>query len=249
MLVRPVGVTGSVPVLLHLHGGGLVVGDVADNIDAALSVAPGWAVASVAYRLAPEHPYPAAVEDAYAALVWLATEAASLGLDPARVVVAGVSAGGGLAAAVALLARDRSGPHLLGQLLVCPMLDDRNDSASGHQMVGAGSWDRAANATAWGAYLGSAAGGPDTPAYASAARAMSLRGLPPAFIDVGSAETFRDECVDYAARIWAHGGDAELHVWPGAVHGFDGLAPRARLSRAARAARANWLERLLLLPA
>ena len=249
VLVRPERVTGPLPVLLHLHGGGLVVGDVADDVDAALSFAPGWAVASVDYRLAPEHPYPAAVEDAYAALEWLFAGAGSLGLDAARVVVTGVSAGGGLAAALALLTRDRSGPRLFGQLLVCPMLDDRNDSESGHQMAGAGSWDRTANATAWGAYLGAAAGGPDTPAYAAAARAQSLFGLPPAFIDVGSAETFRDECVDYAARIWAEGGDAELHVWPGAVHGFDGLAPGARLSRAARAARADWLERLLRRPA
>jgi acetyl esterase/lipase len=246
VLFRPETATSPLPVLLHLHGGGLIVGDVGDNVDMALDVAPGWAVASVEYRLAPEHPYPAAVEDAYAALVWLVGEAVELGLDPGRVVVTGVSAGGGLAAALALLVRDRGGPRLLGQLLIYPMLDDRNDSASGHQMAGVGSWDRSANATGWGAYLGPGAGGPDTPAHASAARASSLRGLPPAFVDVGSAETFRDECVDYTARIWADGGDAELHVWPGGAHGFDGLAPLARLSRASRAARADWLERLLL---
>ncbi|MET0789048.1 MAG: alpha/beta hydrolase fold domain-containing protein [Cellulomonas sp.] len=246
VLVRPEDATTPLPVLLHLHGGGLVAGDVGDNVDMALDVAPGWAVASVEYRLAPEDPYPAAIEDAYAALVWLADEAPRLGLDPGRLVVTGVSAGGGLAAALALLVRDRGGPPLMGQLLICPMLDDRNDSESGRQMAGLGSWDRTANATGWDAYLGAAAGGPGTPAYASAARAASLRGLPPAFVDVGSAETFRDECVDYAGRIWAAGGDAELHVWPGGYHGFDGLAPRARLSRAARAARTDWLERLLL---
>lgn len=245
VLVRPERPTSPVPVLLHLHGGGLVAGDVSDNIDMALDVAPGWAVASVDYRLAPEHPYPAAIEDAYAALDWLLRQATQLGLDPDRIVVTGVSAGGGLAAALAVLARDRGGPPILGQLLIYPMLDDRNDSASGHQMAGTGSWDRIANATGWGAYLGAEAGGPDTPGYASAARTASLRDLPPAFVDVGSAETFRDECVAYAARIWAEGGDAELHVWPGAYHGFDGLAPRARLSRAARAARASWLDRLL----
>jgi acetyl esterase/lipase len=245
LLVRPQGVTAPVPVLLHLHGGGLVVGAVSDNVDMALDVAPGWAVASVEYRLAPEHPYPAAVEDAYAALVWLVAKAADLGVDPQRVVVTGVSAGGGLAAALALLARDRGGPELLGQLLVYPMLDDRNDTASGHQMAGAGSWDRTANATGWAAYLGAQAGGPATSAYASAARAETLAGLPPAFVDVASAETFRDECVQYAARLWAEGGDAELHVWPGGCHGFDDLVPSARLSRAARAARASWLERLL----
>ncbi|MBO3100911.1 alpha/beta hydrolase [Cellulomonas fengjieae] len=245
LVVRPEGVPEPVPVLLHLHGGGLVVGDVADNVDMALDVAPGWAVASVEYRLAPESPYPAAIEDAYAALVWLVAKASDLGVDPQRVVVTGVSAGGGLAAALALLVRDRGGPPLLGQLLVYPMLDDRNDSPSTHQMAGAGSWDRTANATGWGAYLGAAAGGPTTPPYASASRADSLGDLPPAFIDVASTETFRDECVQYAARLWADGGDAELHVWPGGCHGFDGLVPTAQLSRAARAARASWLTRLL----
>ncbi|UZN03105.1 alpha/beta hydrolase [Cellulomonas sp. S1-8] len=243
-LLRPAS-DGPVPVLLHLHGGGLVAGTVSDDVAATAATGPGWAVASVDYRLAPEHPYPAAVEDAYAALVWLVGQADSLGLDAARVVVTGVSAGAGVAAALALLARDRGGPTLAGQLLVCPMLDDRNDSASGEQMAGVGSWDRTANATGWAAYLGDAAGGPSTPAYASAARAAQLDGLPPAYVDVGSAETFRDECVRYAARIWTDGGDAELHVWPGGCHGFDGLVPDAPVSRDARTARARWLARLL----
>jgi len=243
-LLRPAA-DRPVPVMLHLHGGGLVVGTVADDVAAAAAAGPGWAVASVDYRLAPEHPYPAAVEDAYAALVWLVERADVLGLDPARVVVTGISAGGGLAAALALLTRDRGGPVPAGQLLMCPMLDDRNDSASGHQMAGVGSWDRTANATAWAAYLGESAGGPGTPPYAAAARAASLAGLPPAYVDVGSAETFRDECVQYAARIWADGGDAELHVWPGGCHGFDGLVPDAPVSRDARIARARWLARLL----
>jgi len=243
-LLRPEA-DGPVPVLLHLHGGGLVVGTVSDDVPAATQLGPGWAVASVDYRLAPEHPYPAAVDDAYAALVWLVGQAERLGLDAARVVVTGVSAGGGLAAALTLLARDRGGPALAGQLLVCPMLDDRNDSASGHQMAGVGTWDRTANATAWAAYLGDAAGGPGTAAYASAARADRLDGLPPTYVDVGSAETFRDECVRYASRIWADGGDAELHVWPGGCHGFDGLVPDAPVSRDARTARARWLARLL----
>lgn len=242
-LLRPAGDV-PVPVLLHLHGGGLVVGTVSDDVAATAATGPGWAVASVDYRLAPEHPYPAAVDDAYAALVWLVGQADALGIDAARVVVTGVSAGGGLAAALALLARDRGGPALAGQLLVCPMLDDRNDSASGHQMAGVGSWDRTANATAWAAYLGTSAGGPRTPAYAAAARAARLDGLPPTYVDVGSAETFRDECVTWAARLWADGGDAELHVWPGGCHGFDGLVPDAPVSRDARHARARWLARL-----
>ncbi|ADG76241.1 Alpha/beta hydrolase fold-3 domain protein [Cellulomonas flavigena DSM 20109] len=247
-LLRPPG-AGPAPLLLHLHGGGLVLGTVADDVAVVASSAPGWAIASVDYRLAPEHPYPAAVEDAYAGLLGVVAQADELGLDAGCVVVTGVSAGAGLAAALALLVRDRGGPGLAGQLLVCPMLDDRNDSASGHQMAGVGTWDRTANATGWAAYLPGAAGGPGTPPYASAARAASLAGLPPTYVDVGSAETFRDECVAYAARLWADGGDAELHVWPGGCHGFDGLVPDAPVSRDARHARARWLARLRERPA
>lgn len=251
VLLQPVAPAPSPrPVLLHLHGGGLVAGDVLSDGPGMVGLAAGndMAVLSVGYRLAPEHPYPAAVEDAYAALLWLAEHAEPLGLDGARIVVSGVSAGGGLAAALALLVRLRGGPALLGQLLLCPMLDDRSSSVSAVQMEGHGSWDRTANTTAWTAYLGALAGGPDVPETAAPARAHDLRGLPPAFVDVGSAETFRDECVDYAARIWACGGDAELHVWPGGCHAFDFLDPSADLSRDARDARGRWLRRLLARP-
>lgn len=238
------------PVLLHLHGGGLVMGDPRSDGPGVVELAAtsDAAVLSVGYRLAPEHPYPAALDDAYAALVWLVEQAQGLGLDRDRIVLSGVSAGGGLAAALALLVRERGGPTFLGQLLVCPMLDDRSASGSAVQMQGFGSWDRTANLTAWRAYLGPRAGGGDVPATAAAARADDLGGLPPAFIDVGSAETFRDECVAYAARIWACGGDAELHVWPGGCHAFDYLEPTAELSRDARAARERWLRRLLSRP-
>lgn len=245
VLIRPRGIDDP-PVIYHVHGGGLVVGTATDVLPtmAALAHRIGAAVASIEYRLAPEHPYPAAVEDVYAGLTWLAANAPELGVDAGRTIIDGVSAGGGLAAAAALLARDRGGPALLGQMLICPMLDDRNDSGSGHQMAGHGAWDRTANATAWAAYIGDLT--PDeVPIYASPARATDLSGLPPAFIDVGSAETFRDEDVAYASRIWAAGGVAELHVWPGGVHGFDALVPDAVLSRDAREARARWLERLL----
>lgn len=211
---------------------------------ASITGAPGGAVASVEYRLAPEHPYPTPVEDAYSGLVWLSSHAAALGLDPARIILHGVSAGGGLAAAVALLARDRGAPDLLGQMLICPMLDDRNDSASGLQMAGVGAWDRTANVTGWSLYLGGIARD-EVPIHASPARADDLSGLPPAFIDVGSSETFRDEDIAYASKIWASGGDAELHVWPGGAHGFDALAPNAPLSHDARRARVRWLTRLL----
>ncbi|MFG2796416.1 alpha/beta hydrolase [Streptomyces pseudovenezuelae] len=241
----PVG-TGR-PVIYHVHGGGMVLGNNRVGVDSPLA----WAkeldavVVSVEYRLAPEHPHPAPVEDVYAGLVWTAEHAGELGGDAERIVIAGASAGGGLSAALALLARDRKGPRAMGQLLMCPMLDDRNDSPSTYQMAGLGVWDRTANETGWTALLGELRGGPDVPAYAAPARAEDLSGLPPAFLDVGSAETFRDEVVAYASRIWQAGGVAELHVWPGGFHGFDGFAPQAALSQAARGAQVGWLRRLL----
>ncbi|MFJ3670190.1 alpha/beta hydrolase [Streptomyces sp. NPDC090106] len=249
LICRPAAAprSGPRPVIYHVHGGGMVIGTNRVGVDAAL----GWAkeldavVVSVEYRLAPEHPHPAPVEDVYAGLVWTAGHAAELGADPERIVIAGASAGGGLCAGLALLARDREGPALIGQVLLCPMLDDRNDSPSTHQMAGVGVWDRTANETGWTALLGDLRGGPDVPAYAAPARAEDLSGLPPAFLDVGSAETFRDEVVAYASRIWQAGGVAELHVWPGGFHGFDGLAPQAAVSQDARAAHLRWLRRLL----
>ncbi|NEB02754.1 alpha/beta hydrolase [Streptomyces sp. SID13726] len=235
------------PVIYHVHGGGMVLGNNRLGVDGPLA----WAkeldavVVSVEYRLAPEHPHPAPIEDVYAGLVWTAAHAEEFGGDAERIVIAGASAGGGLSAALALLTRDRKGPRAIGQLLMCPMLDDRNESPSTYQMAGLGVWDRTANETGWTALLGELRGGPDVPAYAAAARAEDLSGLPPAFLDVGSAETFRDEVVAYASRIWQAGGVAELHVWPGGFHGFDGFAPQAALSQAARAAHVGWLRRLL----
>jgi acetyl esterase/lipase len=247
VVLRPVGATTAAPAVLHTHGGGMIIGDARSGL---MEVA-GWAaelglvVVSVEYRLAPETPHPGPVEDCYAALVWTHRNAAELGVDPGRIVVAGASAGGGLAAALALMARDRGEVLLLGQLLIYPMLDDRNDSGSAQQMAGVGIWDRTSNQTGWAALLGGAAGGPDVSPYAAPARATDLSGLPPAFIDVASAETFRDEDIAYASRIWAAGGVAELHVWPGGCHGFDLFVPDAAISRAAQAARIAWLRRLL----
>nr|WP_227025508.1 alpha/beta hydrolase [Streptomyces tsukubensis] len=245
---RPAGLTGALPVLFHIHGGGMIMGDRRTGVPQALDewCGPlGVAVVSVDYRLAPEHPHPAPVEDCYAGLVWTVEHAADIGIDPGHVVLVGGSAGGGIAAAVALLARDRGGPRLSGQLLMCPMLDDRNDTPSSYQLAGLGVWDRAANVTGWTALLGDRRGGADVTPYAAPARATDLSGLPPAYIDVGSAETFRDEDVTYASRIWMAGGRAELHVWPGAFHGFDGFAPDAAVSRDAKEARVRWLRRNL----
>lgn len=248
LLWRPTWTAAPTGLLYWIHGGGMILGTHrGPEIPGLLATARelGLAVASIGYRLAPEHPHPTPVEDCYSGLVHLTANAADHGVDTARVVVGGASAGGGLAAATALLARDRGGPGLAAQLLVYPMLDDRNDTVSAHQMAGLGVWDRTSNDTGWNALLQGAAGAPDTSPYAAPARAADLSGLPPAFLDVGSAETFRDEVVDYAARIWRAGGVAELHVWPGAFHGFDSFAPHTALSRQATAARLPWLRHTL----
>ena len=247
LICRPATATAPWPAIYHIHGGGMVVGDCRTGLPGILDWAEELqaAVVSVEYRLAPETPHPGPVEDCYAGLVWCAAHAREHGIDPERIVLVGGSAGGGLAAAVALMARDRGGPAVLGQLLMCPMLDDRNDTPSAVQMAGLGVWDRTSNQTGWNALLGDARGTDGVSPYAAPARAKDLSGLPPAFIDVGSAETFRDEDVSYASRIWQAGGSAELHVWPGGFHGFAGMAPQAAVSRDAQAAPLRWLRRLL----
>jgi acetyl esterase/lipase len=247
LICRPTLAVTPTAAIYHTHGGGMIIGDNRLGMPRMLEWAEELqlAVVSVEYRLAPETPHPGPVEDCYAGLVWTAEHAGELGINPDRIVIAGGSAGGGLAAAVALIARDRGGPALAGQMLMCPMLDDRNDTPSARQMAGLFGWDRTANNTGWTALLGAACGGPDVSPYAAPARADDLSGLPPAFIDVGSAETFRDEDVTYASRIWQAGGVAELHVWPGGFHGFAGMVPQAAVSQAAVAAQLNWLRRLL----
>jgi acetyl esterase/lipase len=202
-------------------------------------------IVTVEYRLAPEFPDPYPVEDCYAGLVWTAENAAELGIDPNRLLIGGGSAGGGLAAGTTLLARDRRGPGLIGQLLIYPMLDDRDESVSTRQIDGIGVWDRGSNITGWTALLGGRKGTDDVSIYAAPARATDLTGLPPAFIDCGSAEVFRDEDVDYATRLWAAGVQAELHVWAGGFHGFDMFAPHTAVAQAMLAARDDWVNRLL----
>ncbi|MEU6242407.1 alpha/beta hydrolase [Streptomyces sp. NPDC047024] len=235
------------PVFYYTHGGGMVIGDNRVGVELPLT----WAreldaiVVSVEYRLAPEHPHPAPVEDVRAGLLWTVEHAEEFGGDPERIVTVGTSAGGALTAALGLLLRDRGGPRPLGQMLLCAMLDDRNDSPSTHQMAGIGVFDRTANETGWTALLGERRGGPDVSPYAAPARAEDLTGLPPTFMDVGSADTLRDEVVAFASRIWQSGGVAELHVWPGGFHSFIGFAPEATLSRSARVVQVDWLRRLL----
>jgi acetyl esterase/lipase len=247
LVCRPAALTTRAPAVFHIHGGGMVVGDNRTGMLTMLDwiQETGVVVVSVEYRLAPEHPHPAPVQDCYAGLTWTAAHAAELGIDPDRLLIAGASAGGGLSAAVALMARDRGGPVLIGQMLGCAMLDDRNQTPSSYELDREGMWDRTSNLTGWRALLGADQGGPDVSPYAAPARAGDLHGLPPAYLDVGSVETFRDEVLDYAARIWRAGGEAELHVWPGGYHGFESMAPAAAISVAARETRLAWLRRLL----
>ena len=251
---RPPGaaVAPQAPCVLWLHGGGMVMGDRFSQIDIPLEWLEelGAVVVTVDYRLAPEAGGSTAVEDGYAGLRWVLEHAEELGVDPARVVVAGTSAGGGLAAGVTLMARDLGGPAIAAQVLICPMLDHRGVTVSSRQEDGPSTWTRQANDFAWASVLAplvrdGAPGEQVVPSHVSPALAADLSGLPSTYVDVGSAELFRDEDVEYASRIWAAGGQAELHVWAGGFHGFDELFPRARLSRAARAARSHWLQRLL----
>lgn len=243
-LIGRIGRTGARPCFYTIHGGGMMFGHYLGNLDGY----DEWLLnhdvllASIDYRLAPEHPYPVPVEDCYAGLVWAAEHAADLGIDPERMVLAGSSAGGGLAAASALLARDRKGPALLGQVLVSPMLDDTADTVSAHQIDGVGVADRGFVRHAWDAYL---AGRHGAPAAAAPARAEDLSDLPETYIDCGSAEVFRDESVAYASRLWAAGNATELHVWAGAFHGFTGIVPHAAISRTAVKTLAAWVDRLL----
>lgn len=235
------------PGIYNIHGGGMVM----CNRFAAIHPLVDWAMkhdsvgVTVEYRLAPEHPDPIPVEDCYAGLEWMARHAEELMFDPGCLVIFGGSGGGGLAAGTTLLARDRNGPTLAGQLLQCPMIDDRNETVSSHQYQGTGVWDRTSNLTAWTAVLGERRGTDKVSPYAAPARATDLRGLPPTFIDVGAAEVFRDEDVAYASALWAAGGNCELHVWGGAFHGFYDIAPMSEIAQACIAAREAWLARLL----
>ncbi|WP_184676138.1 alpha/beta hydrolase [Saccharothrix violaceirubra] len=249
-IVRPREAVENAPGLYLIHGGGMVLGTRHFGIDGLIAdvLEFGAVGVSVEYRLAPEHPAPAAVEDCYAGLVWFAEHAAELGVDPSRIVVMGASAGGGLSAGVSLLARDRQGPAIAGQLLQCPMIDDRNVNVSTLQYDGLGAWDRNNNDTAWNAILGELRHTDDASPYQVPTRMTDLSNLPPAYVDVGAADIFRDEATDYALRIWATGGQAELHIWAGGYHGFAGFSPDALVSRAAAASRLSWLRRILRTP-
>lgn len=223
VVYRPLGAEGPLPALLDIHGGGYVAGSarVGGPRNSALACDLGCLVVSVDYRLAPEAPYPAGLNDCYAALRWLHGQAVALGVDPARIAIGGDSAGGGLAAALALKTRDLGEIPIVAQMLTYPMLDDRTASTvPAHPLVGEYLWDSASNRFAWEAYLGRIPGG-DVEAYATPGRVEDLRGLPPTFIAVGQLDLFVAEDIDYARRLMEAGVATELHVYPGAFHGFD----------------------------
>jgi acetyl esterase/lipase len=203
----------------------------------------GVAFVSISPRVGPVHPYPAQVEDAYAGLLWITEHADELEIDPARIILMGKSGGGGVAAATALYARDHSGPQVTHQMLMYPMIDDRKITVSDHFDVAP--WTASDNRIGWAAILGSAAGGPDVSPYAAAARATNLTGLPSAYLEVGSSEVFRDQTLDYAARLAQAGTPIEVHSWNGGFHGFELVAPNADISRAALATRTSYLRRAL----
>lgn len=233
------------PGIYWIHGGGMVTGTrymATDALDVAVSA--GAVVTSIEYRLAPEHPAPTPQDDCYAGLEWFFVHTGELGVDPGRVVLGGMSAGGGLAASTALRARDTAGPELAGVMLFCPMLDDRMTTVSSHQFGADLLWTRDSNEFGWGSLLGARAGTDAVSVYEAPGRATDLSGLPPVFIDVGSADIFRDEDSAFASAIWASGGNAELHVWPGGYHGYEGFAPTAALTVAAVDARRRWFDRV-----
>ena len=242
--------TGEQPgsAVLYLHGGGMIFGleHIGKLYDIAMReyvAAAGVPMLVIDYRVAPEHPHPTPVEDCYTALEWLAGAATEFGFDPSRLAVMGDSAGGGLAAGVCLMARDRGGPSIAQQLLIYPMLDDR-PSAPDPALLPFLTWSYDDNLTGWGALLGDKAGGDDVSPYAAPARAADLAGLPDTYIDVGDLDIFRDEDIAYARRLSEAGVPTEFHLQPGCPHAFEVLARGADVATRALNDRVRRLQSL-----
>jgi acetyl esterase/lipase len=245
---RPNDQKNKLPSLFWIHGGGYVMGDIEqdDRLMKQMVKRIGCVAVSVEYRLPPEHPFPAPVEDCYAGLKWLFAHADELGVEPSRIAIGGASAGGGLAAGLALLARDRREVQVAFQLLIYPMIDDRNLTPASYAITDPRVWNRETNSLGWKAYLGREEhGGAEVSPYAAAARATDLTNLPPTYISVGTLDLFIDENIDYAQRLIQAGVLTELHVYPGAFHGFDLFAPSARVSKQFKGDRDNALKRAL----
>ncbi|MBN2239874.1 MAG: alpha/beta hydrolase [Dehalococcoidales bacterium] len=232
-IYRPENLTGVLPGFLWIHGGGYIMGDVEsiDMMARQLTLAAECVTVSVEYRLAPEHPHPAPVEDCYAALKWFFANAGELNVDASRIAVGGGSAGGGLAAGLALLARDRGEVDIVYQLLIYPMIDDRTTEPAGETVRDALFWTRSHNLLGWRSYLGFEPGGENVSCYAAASRAVNLEGLPPTYICVGGLDLFAVEDIIYAGRLTNAGVPIELHVYPGGPHAFDGMVPNADVSK------------------
>jgi acetyl esterase/lipase len=247
IVYRPPVFDAPAACVLHLHGGGFVMGSAASIEGPHRTVAAllGCVIVTVEYRLAPETIFPGAVEDAYAALTWVFENAAELNVDPTRIGVGGESAGGGLAAALALLARDRGHFPLAFQHLTYPMLDDRTCTTTDpHPHTGDFIWTAESNRFGWSSLLGTDPGGPDVSPYAAPARATDLSGLPPTYIATGGLDLFLEEDLEYARRLMRGGVPVELHVYPGGFHAFD-LAPTATVSGQARRDSLTALKRLM----
>ncbi len=215
--------------LIWIHGGGYIVGSAEDNRALAIAEQLDCTVVSVDYRLAPENPFPAGLEDCQQALLWTIEHAGELGIDARRVAIGGASAGGGLATALSLLNRDQNGPEVVMQLLVYPMIDNLHDTPSG-RITNHPVWNRRTSLNAWEMYLNGVPGEKASP-YASAARATDLAGLPPACICVGTEDLFRDECVSYAQQLITAGVPCELSLYPGLIHGAEAFLPSARVNQ------------------
>ncbi|HEY6532189.1 MAG TPA: alpha/beta hydrolase [Acidimicrobiales bacterium] len=242
---RPTRAEEPQPGLVWIHGGGYVLGNHRNDDAMFDDLCPrlGMVAVSIGYRLAPETPYPGAIDDCYQALRWTFAHAEELGIRPDRIGIGGLSAGGGLAAALALLARDRGEVPVAFQMLDSPMLDDRQITASSQQ-DDMPLWSRDANRFGWESYLGSLHGSSEVPYTAAPARADDLSGLPPAFVSVGGLDGFCDEDVDYAMRLNRAGVPTELHVYPGACHGYL-IASDSPITIQAARDRDDWLARQL----
>lgn len=228
---------GTRGAVYSVHGGGFITGnvDTEHGLNVSLARELGAVVVAVDYRLAPETPFPGPLEDVYAGLVWTAAHADELGLDPQRIALQGTSAGGGLCAALALLARDRNGPHIAFQFLAVPELDDRLTTESMTRFTDTPLWDRSKAIASWNYYLGAGRAGSDNVSvYAAPARATDLTGLPPAYVSVMHFDPLRDEGIAYAMALLAAGVTVELHLFPGTFHG-SALVRHAVISQRERA--------------
>ena len=234
-IYEPNAKTKELAGLLWIHGGGYVLGAPEENDGLCQQFVNevGCVVVSVDYRLVPEHPYPAPIEDCYTALTWLADNATNLGVDQKRIGVAGLSAGGGLTAALALLARDRKGPELCFQMPLYPMIDDRNNTPSNYEITGNYIWNHDLNEKGWNFYLNGDNGKEDVSIYAAPARATveELRNLPYTYTCVGQLDPFRDETLTYVTKLAQAGVDVEFHLYPGGYHAYEIVNPEAEISK------------------